>query len=87
MQNGCMAVVQIRDVPDDVRDEFARRAAAAHQSLQQYLRTMLITQARRPDAGTIWGRVAERARQAGGEFGFQDAVDDVRALRDEGRSA
>jgi plasmid stability protein len=32
-----MALIQIRDVPESVRDELARKAAAAGQSMQAYL--------------------------------------------------
>jgi plasmid stability protein len=34
--------IAVRDVPDEVRDELASRAARAGKSLQEYLRGMLI---------------------------------------------
>jgi plasmid stability protein len=43
-----MPSITIRDVPDDVRDELAARAARAGRSLQEHLRTELIELARRP---------------------------------------
>lgn len=42
-------VISVRDIPNDVRDELAARAARAGKSLQEYLRGMLIeTAAHRP---------------------------------------
>ena len=56
-----MAVaITVRDVPDDVRDELAARAARAHQSLQEYLRTMLIDSAARPPVGDVIARARAR---------------------------
>jgi plasmid stability protein len=52
----------IRDVPDDVRDELAARAALAGRSLQEHLRAELIELARRPSAAILMERV--RARKA-----------------------
>lgn len=43
-----MPSITIRDVPADVRDELAARAARAGRSLQEHLRTELIELARRP---------------------------------------
>ncbi|MDQ3091617.1 MAG: hypothetical protein M3R46_08180 [Actinomycetota bacterium] len=40
--------ITVRDVPDEVRDELAARAARAGKSLQEYLRGMLIDTAARP---------------------------------------
>jgi hypothetical protein len=40
-----MPSVQIKDVPTDTHAVLRRRAAAAHQSLQAYLRNQLIEQA------------------------------------------
>jgi hypothetical protein len=85
MHNACMTTIQIRDVPDDVRDELARRAQSAHQSLQQYMLSMLIAEARKQDVASIWERAANRARLAGSECGFQDVSTDVREFRERGR--
>jgi plasmid stability protein len=82
MQNACMAIIQVRDVPDDVQAELVRRAKDAGQSLQQYLRGMLITQARRPDPASFWAEVGRRARESGASYDFAEAADDVRAMRD-----
>jgi antitoxin FitA len=83
MQNSAMATVQVRDVPEDVQAELVRRAQDAGQSLQQYLRGLLITQARRTDTATFWAELGRRARADSGSYDLQDAADDIRALRDE----
>lgn len=83
MQNTCMAIIQVRDVPDDVQAELVRRAKEANQSLQQYLRGLLVRQARRPEPSVFWAEVGQRAREERVSYDLQDAVDDVRALRDE----
>ena len=43
-----MPSITIRDVPQDVRDELASRAARNGRSLQEHLRTELIELARKP---------------------------------------
>ena len=47
MYYACMTVaLQIRDVPDDVRDLLAAQAASRGQSMQAYLREVVIREAR-----------------------------------------
>ncbi len=61
-----MAVaITVRDVPDDVRDELAARAARAHQSLQEYLRGMLIDTAARPPVADVIARARARVEVTG----------------------
>lgn len=57
--------VTIREVPDSVRDELAARAARAHQSLQEYLRSMLIDSAARPPVGDVIARARARVEVTG----------------------
>jgi antitoxin FitA len=52
--------ITIRDVPDDVRDELASRAALSGRSLQEHLRHELIELARRPSVEALLSRVRER---------------------------
>lgn len=52
--------ITIRDVPDETGEELASRAAATGRSLQEYLRTLLIELARRPDPEVWMARVRER---------------------------
>lgn len=86
MHNACMSIIQVRDVPDEVQAELFRRAKAASQSLTQYVRTLLIAEASRPDIFAIWENAAKRARQAGSEYSFEDVTSDVREFRERGRT-
>lgn len=52
--------VTIRDVPDEVRDELASRAARAGKSMQEYLREQLERIAARPSIDEWVARVARR---------------------------
>lgn len=61
-----MAVaITVRDVPDAVRDELAGRAARAGQSLQEYLRGMLVQTASRPAADDVIARARARVQATG----------------------
>ena len=73
--NGAMPSVQIKDVPDDVHAVLRQRAAAAHQSLQEYLRTRLIAEARRPTLEDVLDRASGRS---GGSVPLRAAVTTVR---------
>lgn len=70
-----MPSVQIKDVPEDTCAVLKRRAAAAHQSLQEYLRTKLIEEASRPTIDEVLARAAGRA---GGSLTLKAAARAVR---------
>jgi plasmid stability protein len=56
-----MAVsITIRNVPDDVRDVLAARAAGAGRSLQEHLRAELMELARRPTVADVLERARAR---------------------------
>lgn len=57
-----MPSITVRNVPDDVRDELAARAARAGRSLQEHLRTELIELARKPTVEDVLGRARARSR-------------------------
>jgi hypothetical protein len=82
MHNICMPLIQIRDVPEPVRDELARKAAAAGQSMQAYLLGELSKLAERPSMAEIVARAQARARATGSTVTMNDAVAAVRAARD-----
>jgi hypothetical protein len=82
MHNECMPLIQIRDVPEGVRDELARKAAAAGQSMQAYLLAELTRLAERPSMAEIVRRAQERARASGSTVTMDDAVAAVRAARE-----
>jgi antitoxin FitA len=57
--------ITIRDVPDEVRDELAARAARAGKSLQEYLRGMLIDSTARPPVSDVIARARARVDATG----------------------
>ena len=73
-----MPSVQIKDVPEETHAVLRQRAAAAHQSLQEYLRTKLIAEASRPTINEVLERAAHRS---GGSFDLDDAASAVRTGR------
>lgn len=77
-QNGSMPHVQIKDVPVEVHAVLRQRAAAAHQSLQEYLRSRLIAEAGRATLDEVLDRAGGRA---GGSVPLKDAVETVRGDR------
>lgn len=57
--------ITVRDVPDQVRDELASRAARAGMSLQEYLRTMLVQSTARPSVDDVIARARSRVGATG----------------------
>lgn len=75
-----MVALQIRDVPEDVRDALVERARAQGQSLQSYLLSLVEEDARRAKNRAVLSRFAGRSdgsRTAPGETG-----DELRAARE-----
>jgi antitoxin FitA len=58
-----MASITIRNIPDEVRDELASRAASSGRSLQEYVRSELLNLLQRPDPAVLVERIRERKRQ------------------------
>lgn len=54
--------ITVRDVPTEVRDELAARAARAGRSLQEHLRTELIELASKPSVEEVLARARSRTR-------------------------
>ncbi len=73
-----MPSVQVKDVPEDVHAVLRRRAAAAGQSLQEYLLARLREDALTPTVGEVLERIEHRS---GGNVGLKAAVRAVRADR------
>lgn len=64
-----MAVaITVRDVPDEVRDELAARAARSGRSLQEYVRGMLVDAASRPTASDVIARARARTASTGTRY-------------------
>ena len=74
-----MPSVQIKDVPPDVHSTLRRRAAAAGQSLQEYLLERLTDEAKTPTLEEVLERAGGRA---GGSVTFKAATAALRAERD-----
>lgn len=72
------ALVQIRDVPDEVHRRLKARAAAQGQSLSEYLRTILGAAAQRPTPAEL----AERIRLRGAVTPDEPSEAAVRRLRE-----
>jgi plasmid stability protein len=60
-----MVAITIRDIPHDVRDELAARAARSGQSLQEYLRTLLVATASKPTVHDVVARARARVNATG----------------------
>ena len=76
---GTVPSIQVKDVPDDVHATLRRRAAAAGQSLQEYLLARLTDAARTPTLDEVLDRAGGRA---GGRAPLDAAARAVRADRD-----
>jgi antitoxin FitA len=74
-----MPSVQIKDVPEHIHAVLRQRAAAAHQSLQEYLRARLIEEASQPTIEEVLDRAGGRS---GGDVPLKKAVATLRADRD-----
>jgi len=73
--------ITIRNVPDEVRDELAARAARSGRSLQEYLAAQLAEMAARPD---VAGAIATARARARGSARLLDPKD-ILADRDADR--
>jgi hypothetical protein len=73
-----MTSVQIKDVPSDVHTTLRRRAAAAGQSLQEYLLGRLTEEARTPTVDEVLERAGGRS---GGSATFKAAAAVLRKER------
>lgn len=76
-----MPSVQIKDVPEQTHAVLRRRAAAAHQSLQEYLRARLVDEASRPTVDEVLARAGGRAGGSASLAETTAAVRDDRARR------
>lgn len=82
MQIAAMAIsITIRDVPKDVRDRLAARAAREGRSLQEHLRGELIELARQPTVGEVMARAQHRVTASKSRLGAKQIL----ALRDADR--
>ena len=65
-QNACVSVqITIRNVPEEVRDELAARAALKRQSMQEYLLSELERLVGHPSIETVLDEVRRRVEASG----------------------
>jgi len=57
--------ITVRDVPPEVRDELAARAARAGKSLQEYLRGFLVDAVSKPTPADVIARARGRVEATG----------------------
>jgi hypothetical protein len=62
-------------VPAEARDELASRAALSGKSLQEYLRSVLIDLAERPDMTDLMARIHERKQRTGTRLAASDILE------------
>lgn len=60
-----MVAITVRDVPAEARDELASRAARAGQSLQEYVRGLLVATAAKPSVDDVIARARARVAATG----------------------
>lgn len=73
--------ITIRDVPDDVRNELAARAARSGRSLQSYLRDELVRLARQRDLDALLDDVEDWRNR----HGITVTAEEILAWRDADR--
>ncbi len=71
--------ITIRNVPDQVRNELASRAAAKGWSLQEFLLTELVELSARPNNAELIARARQRLAGPG------PTIEEILAARDEDR--
>lgn len=74
-----MPTIQVKDVPADVHAALHRRAAAAGQSLQEFVLGRLRDEVGRPTLEELFERIEHRT---GGKIGFKAAARVIRADRE-----
>jgi hypothetical protein len=76
---GAMATIQIKNVSDKAHAVLRQRAAAAGQSLQEYMLAWIERSASRPTVDEVLDRVSHRS---GGRLSAGDVVRQLREERD-----
>ncbi|MGV3757929.1 MAG: FitA-like ribbon-helix-helix domain-containing protein [Actinomycetota bacterium] len=71
----------VRDVPDEVRNELAARAARAGKSLQEYLRGLLVEVASKPSVDDVIARSRARVASTGSRADAEEILGALSADR------
>ncbi len=88
MQNAAVAAtleavpsITIRNVPVNVRNELAARAARKGQSLQEYMLDALSRMASKPTVEEVTARIEERLKRSPTKFNLDEAIAELRERR------
>lgn len=73
--------ITVRNVPDEVRDELAARAARAGQSMQEYVWELLVDAASQPVPVDLINQIREHARASGKRVDSATVLADLEADR------
>jgi antitoxin FitA len=77
-----VATIQVRDIPEDAYETIVRRARAAGQSIQAYMRAQVIQMAERQSKEEAFAELAAaRARYGGISATPEEIVADIAAER------
>ena len=76
-----MATIQIRDISEDAYEIIRRRARAAGQSIQAYMKKAIERMARQPDEDEIFADLERFVEAQGIKLDIEALLDDI----DEGR--
>ena len=76
-----MATIQIRDISEDAYEIIRRRARAAGQSIQAYMKKAIERMARQPDDDEIFADLERFVEAQGVRLDIEAMLDDI----DEGR--
>lgn len=74
-----MPTIQIKNVSVEAHETLHRRAATAHQSLQEYMLAQVEEQTARPTLGEV---LAHAGQRRGGSLRLGDAAEAIRSDRD-----
>jgi len=76
---GAMATIQVKNVPPEVHTALRHKAVDAHQSLQEYVLSLLVAAAGRPTMKEVLDRAAAREPV---DISVEEIVAAIRAERD-----
>jgi plasmid stability protein len=80
--DSAMATIQIREVPEEAYEVIRRRARAAGQSIQAYMRDQVVAMAARPSKEEAVANIEAILSRLGGPGpSVSDIIDDLRADR------
>ncbi|MDP9397503.1 MAG: antitoxin [Actinomycetota bacterium] len=76
-----MATIQVRDIPEDVYETVRRRARAAGQSLQAYMRDQVVRMAGEPTDEELFAEIEQSVKGSGRRIDVAQLLRDIDADR------